>query len=82
MANVNFRETFHYGHSSCSGAETEEAAPAAQPVAAPVAAPVTAHAPPQPAADSLLGDLLMDIGPTQPAPPPVQPAGMPQQLRT
>ncbi|XP_078362245.1 AP-1 complex subunit beta-1-like [Oculina patagonica] len=60
------------------GAETEEAAPASQPVAAPVAAPVvapvTAHAPPQPAADSLLGDLLMDMGPAQPAPPPVQPA--------
>lgn len=70
---------FHCGRMSCSGAETEEAAPASQPVAAPVAAPVTAHAPPpQPAADSLLGDLLMDIGPTQPAPPPVQPAGIPQ----
>ena len=58
------------------GAETEEAAPASQPVAAPVVAPVAAQAPPQPAADSLLGDLLMDVGPTQPTPPPVQPAGI------
>lgn len=58
------------------GAETEEAAPApSQPVAAPITAPVAAHAPPpQPAADSLLGDLLMDMGPTQSAPPPVPPA--------
>ena len=67
------------------GAETEEAPPAAaQPVAAPAAAsaapaPAPVPAAALPAADSLLGDLLMDIGPTQPvsAPSmaPAQPAG-------
>ncbi|XP_031555851.1 AP-1 complex subunit beta-1-like [Actinia tenebrosa] len=50
------------------GAETAEAAPVAQ-EAAQVAQPA-----PAPAADSLIGDLLMDIGPTAPAVAPVAPA--------
>lgn len=48
------------------GAETEEAAPAPQPVAAPAAPPAAAPPSAAPSTDSLLGDLLMDIGPSQP----------------
>ena len=70
-----FCQNDHLSITSCwhlfpfyAGAETEEAAPVSQPVAAPAAA--AAAPPPQPAADSLLGDLLMDVGPAQPVPAP------------
>jgi hypothetical protein len=58
---------------SSLGAETAEAAPVAQ-EAAQAVQPVA----PAPVADSLIGDLLMDMGPTQPVAAPVAPvpAGM------